>query len=100
MGTSYSDTDVQCPFFLSCESVNKWSSITCEGIDLDEKTRLKLQFTKRADMEAYKETICSSEDYEKKCIINQMLEKKYRDHFEKEKLKNVLCASRHSGKKE
>lgn len=88
MGTSYSDIDVKCPFYLSCESVNKWSSITCEGIDLNEKTRLKLQFTRRADMESYKNKVCSSDCYEK-CIINQMLEKKYKDHFDKEKDQKV-----------
>lgn len=73
MGTNYKDIDAKCPFYLSSETSEAWSSICCEGIGTS--NRLKFQFKGKSKRDAYKKSHCDC-NY-KSCLIEQMLESKY-----------------------
>lgn len=73
----YDDANVKCPYFISNYSEDQRAKlqIRCEGVS--DGNCISLTFRNSSAIQAYKELNCNSLHGCKRCLIHNMLDRKY-----------------------
>ena len=73
----YESMYVVCPFYRRNDTTNSVHRICCEGVDTS--NTLNLVFASQAKMHEYVVRYCNSVENHKRCMICQMLTKKWEE---------------------